>query len=138
MRSCLYLTMALSVLSQLQSTYGLAPASARALLAPAAGGNATVKDTLFEDGLGKDLNLAYLMPAQAFTITPVLDSSTCFGAEYCPGGSWIEQGNVTYGDNPQNPIHVCICQNASFTMQSLVQEFSPVSCQAPVCCVTTK
>ena len=104
MRSCLYLTMALSVLSQLQSTYALAPASARALLAApasAAGGNAIVKDTLFEDGLGKDLNLAYLMPAQAFTITSVLDSNTCFGAEYCPGGSWSEQANVTYGDKTQ-------------------------------------
>ena len=141
MRSGLYLTMALSVLSQLQRMYTLAPAPARALLAapalaPAPFGNATIKDALFKDGLGKDLNLAYLMPAQAFTIAPVRDESICFGAKLCAGGSWVEQANVTYGDNPQNPIHVCICQDASFTMQALVQEYSTVSHRALVFCIT--
>ena len=64
MRSGLYLTMALSVLSQLQRMYTLAPAPARALLAapalaPAPFGNATIKDALFKDGLGKDLNFFF-------------------------------------------------------------------------------
>ena len=132
MRTMLYLAVTISVLSHLQRTRAIpaAPApgpSSLAALAPAAAvGNATTKKALYPTGLGA-LNLGYLTPAQSFIITPVNDNSSCFSYERCAGGAWSEQANVTYGDNPQHPIHVCICQNALFTMQTLVQEYSSVS-----------
>lgn len=135
MGSGLCLISTVLMLSQLHGMNAqFAPAFARAPIAapaPAPSGSAADKDTFHKTGLGKDLNLAYLMPAQAPTTTPVKDNSSCNAPKECPGG-WVEQADVTYGDNPRQSIHFCICRNASFTLQSLVQEYSTVSRGASV------